>query len=148
MGSMPGHTEYRLSNFSVPLFLAQQLAVPGLSLLFAGIVSAFLQSHSSILNVIADYLTFCLYGFYVGYTWQRHMPGVRCSGGRWIWIAPACLLMWGFLSELTIEPTRLIASVFTGDGPEAGYIMLFVTLPTVACCAYSLGVIARSRRDS
>jgi hypothetical protein len=148
MGSTPGHSEYRLSRFSVPLFLAQQIAVPGLSLLFAGIISAFFQSHSSILNILTDYISFSLYGLYLGYTWQRHMPNVRLSGGPWIWVAPACLLIWGLWSELRVDADRLISEAFIGNNPEKGYIMLFITLPTVACCAYSLGVIVRSRRDS
>jgi hypothetical protein len=139
--------ELRPSGFSVPLFLLQQFLVPLLSLVIGVLVSALFEGNSPIQNALMRYLVFSAIGFWLGYKMQKTVPRARYSGGPWVWIAPVCLLIWGFFDTLRIEPDKMIAEVFIGNGPETGYILIFNTLPVVACCFYSLALIAASRRS-
>jgi hypothetical protein len=74
--------ELRPSGFSAPLFLLQQFAVPLLSLVIGGLVSAFFEGRS--LDTLVEYLSFSAVGFGLGYKMQKTIPRARYSGGPWV----------------------------------------------------------------
>jgi len=63
--------------------------------------------------------------------------------GRWVWIAPAGLLVWAILWEFSLGGFDVLTTTF-GHG-EAGYGQLFITAPLMACLCYSAVMALRMR---
>jgi hypothetical protein len=63
--------------------------------------------------------------------------------GQWVWIAPAALLLFVVLWEMSLGDFDVLTILF-GTG-EAGYGQGFITAPTMGCLCYS-AVMALGRR--
>src|SRR5271157_4359845 len=104
-------------KFPWALFAIQQIAVPFVSLLATGCLSALLASAipaskaaSDLAGVIA-YVSPGLFGFALG-ALARSLGTAFRQAGRWIWVAPASLFTVAFLATLLIDWRGAIPSFF------------------------------------
>jgi hypothetical protein len=148
--------EYELDSsrgFSMPLFWLQIFGAP-----FSGMVCGLIVTYVLLLlfsrfigpngEIVPGYLAYSLTGFLLGYFTQTLLPRALLSGGRWVWIAPVCILVWGVFNEPGEPPLKttleFLAPPAHSDGD--GLVWLFATLPAVAACFYSVGIIVAARR--
>ena len=136
-------------GFSAPIFVFQLIGAP-LGTLIAGVaLSAFVEGLLGVKNGnLIPYVCFALEGFLFGYTYQTSRPRAYQSGGRWIWIPPVCLLAWGVLDELFRRRGTAVLDFFDTSRPGPGVVLAvgLLTLPAIATCFYSIGVITARRR--
>lgn len=134
-------------SFSPGLFVTQLILAPLGGLLVGLITAAFLEE---LLNIrYSNTLTYLAYGgqgFLFGYLTQKFSLASIKSGGAWIWIAPASLLIWSIIYELG-RPNPEIAGLFLARraNPGGAMFLALVTMPTLASVFYSIGVVAASR---
>jgi hypothetical protein len=132
-----------LNRFSGLLFGLQLFAVPFLCLLFGILTYAFfeellqIRTPNGIAELVLGYLVFSAVGFLFGYTTQTAIPRVIWSGGRWVWIPPASILVWGIWLQLRRSDTM---AVFFDV-----LLLALLTGPTIASCLYSIGVVVANR---
>lgn len=131
------------------LFALQQTFVPVLSFLITYCSSSILAlgqhpgQKLGLEDLAAAYgfTAFCATAF--GYsTGRRWFPLVKY--GRYIYILPACVLAIGFLIDCRGGLASAVMTYFFVDAGnrdrESGLGLVLITLPTVACCGYSLGI--------
>ena len=94
---------------------------------------------------VTGYVTSILVGFLAGYAVQIRVPRSVTSGGTWVWVLPVSLVALGSIYDLLELPTEL-PKLFYGMTHVWGVFFAFVTLPAVACCFYSLGIVVADRR--
>lgn len=134
-------------GFSPSLFVVQVVVAPLAGLIMGGVTYLLIEELFRVkFNTLLGYVVFSVQGFIVGYKLQAALPRAIESGGRWVWILPSLVLMWGLTVELARGPNSQVADFFalppSGTG---GLLMLLFTLPLVASCFYSVGVVAASR---
>lgn len=141
--------EVRQTGFSVPLCILQLFGAP-----FAGMALGFLATliwtdFLGIRGTSADLFAYVAYGaegWLMGYSVQTVMPRATQSGGRWVWIIPICFFTWGLIDEPNRGLDTTLDMFITRPGrPASPFLMALITLPMVASCFYSLGIIAASR---
>lgn len=85
-------------------------------------------------------------GFIAGYILQRLFPRLVLSGGRWVWTLPLLVLGLAVVKDLRLGLFADIRDIFApGLRPEAGWVFILVTMPTLSSLLYSVGVLAASR---
>lgn len=133
-----GGFEYRLSDFSPGLLLAQAFLVP-LLLFIGGGMAASAAIHATGLS-ISGYGTTALLGFALGYKAQRADERMAGSFGQWIWILPLAVEVWGMTSDGSAGHS--LAVYFENvTGPGLTGSELFIgTFPLVSCCFYAAGI--------
>lgn len=138
----------RTSGLSGVLFALQLCLAPPFSIpfgLLTGIVVDRLLglTHSNLVN----YGSFGLVGFCLGYAVQTGLPRAYISGGRWVWVWPMCLLALSVVDEL--KESHNVFEIFADrpGNPGGAMVQAFLTLPAVASCLYSLGIIVANRRS-
>ena len=136
--------------FSIPLFLLQLILVPPTVLLFGGftwgigfefgLLATGSNGPSAVANAIG--YTLCgLTGYGIGRLVKHWLPRLARSGGKFVWVLPALVLIFALLNELRMGSSR-IGSYFIarpGMGGE-GWGIIVVTIPAVGCCFYSLAI--------
>ena len=82
-------------------------------------------------------------GFILGYVVQSRIPAAIRYGGRWVWAAPTLLLTFAGIDDFVQFSWKEAVLLFLpGAEGEAAWSLIVVTLPTLACCFYSLGMVA------
>ena len=141
-------TAAEVKQFSGLLFGIQLLVVPLSCLIFALLITVFfgrllgMRTSGGIAEQVTGYLVFSVVGFTFGYVTQTAIPRVFFSGGRWIWIPPVSFLVWGIFIELKRNPSNTVAVVFDVGTSVAAVLC---TLPAIASCLYSFGVVVANR---
>ncbi len=152
----------RPPGFSPGVFVAQVFAVPFLSLivglLIAAPVTTFVsqlfigEGKESLPGEIAAYGAYAAVGAALGHMGRNISSRAVVSGGRWIWVPPAGLLVLGLIDELRRSGPRAIADFFAPSldesSGERGIVFVLLTMPAVACACYSCSMVLahRSRR--
>ena len=132
----------------VPLLVFQLLAAP-LGNAISGFTIA-LAAQAVVTGPTAGdvigYPIYCSVGFGLGYAVQSRLPrSIKC-GGTWVWIIPSLVLAWAFIDTPARFSWREAALLFwPGSEGEAAWGLIFLTLPTLACFFYSLGVLVANR---
>jgi hypothetical protein len=98
-------------------------------------------------DLVLDYVVFILVGFALGYFIQTAFPRARYSGGLWVWVAPCCILALGILDQ-SRAPGTVIGTYFVFTPGDEGLGVALITLPAVASCCYSVGLVVASRSAS
>jgi hypothetical protein len=138
----------RPSEFSVLLFYVQVFIGPlliGICTFVAVLLAqVFLQGWVN--DDVTAYGASILEGFSLGYLVRSQSPRAMRSGGAWIWALPACLLISGCIYDMLVLPGEL-PKLFYGSNRVWGIFFGTVTLPTIACCFYTVGMVVESRRS-
>jgi hypothetical protein len=136
-------------RFSVGPLILQLFAVPSATLILGFIITLLIEGADAkpALETLSGYFAFSVEGFALGYAVQRAFPRAIACGGPWVWIAPASLLVLGRISDTAKSHASEIPLYFrlTSEG-ETGWGFMLLTLPAIACCFYSIGVVAAHRR--
>jgi hypothetical protein len=145
-------------DFSWILFAVQQFAVPLLSLAATGLLAAAFVDVTPgstpawrVAGVIAGFVTYIspgLFGFMFGVLAKSLGSAVK-QAGRWIWVIPVSTFAVAFLAALLSNPRKALPEFFgvRGGENEEGLAAIFITLPTLACCSYAVGISLRSKRS-
>jgi hypothetical protein len=85
--------------------------------------------------------------FAIGRAACRRFPAYA-GAGRWIWVLPFSFCLWGFFGDWARQSLRETLAEFFWPGPngEAGWVVVFATIPTACCCLYSTGIAFSMRR--
>jgi hypothetical protein len=136
------------SEFSVLLFVGQVFIGPLLIVIcmFVAVPLAQAFLHGWINDDVTAYGASILEGFSLGYLVRSQSPRAMRSGGAWIWAMPACLLFSGCIYDMLVFPGEL-PELFYGSNRVWGIFFGTVTLPTIACCFYTVGMVVESRRS-
>jgi hypothetical protein len=133
-----------LQLFAIPLFCAW--STPLFDMLAPGG-----SSPRTLAQDLTGYAFFAGVGLVYGIVMQIVFPAAAQSGGRWVWVFPAALLIWGLVSDWRAHRPYLFAGWFAqsfnragGDAGEGWSWML--TLWTVSCIFYSASVALVARR--
>jgi hypothetical protein len=140
--------EIRANGFSAGLFVVQLVLAPLGGLIFGLILWIVLEELLRTRDGnILGYFGYSVQGFLLGYKMQTSFPRSIQSWGPWIWIPPVGLLLCCFGSELARHSKSAIVDCFwPGLGNPGGvYLIVLVTLPAIASCFYSAGIVAASR---
>lgn len=135
------------------LVLVQVVAVPLCSLVFgwlALLAVEFLvgQFWKTFRDDGIAYVVYGALGFLAGYTLQRLFPRLVSSGARWAWTLPLLVLGWAVVEDLRLGLLGEIRDIFApGLRPEAGWVFILVTMPTIGSLFYSIGVFIAGRRQ-
>jgi hypothetical protein len=141
--------EADVRRFSMPLFWMQILGVPfglmicglSVSLVVATYIPGLKMLGSAVHgDIIIGYPCYAATGFIIGYLVGKSAAQAYFSGGRWVWIAPMCLLLWALVDEPEAL-SRSIEEAFLGQDTAGAVVMTMVTLPVVASCFYSIGLV-------
>jgi hypothetical protein len=127
-------------------FLLQQLFVPLASLLVVAIVPGvpwkFVQAGVSgqLIEVARCMMVSAVAGLVLGSIVRRVFPKV--SGGRWISVLPAILMVWGLVSDtFTFSFTTALAELFfPGPDGEGWWAFTLLTCPTISTLSYSAAI--------
>lgn len=130
---------------SIPLLILQVFAVAPVNLMLGFLVLWALQAvvarDSS--ETLLGYALFSVQGFGLGYAFQSFVPRAIRGGAGWTWMAPAALLTWITAFDAGAHGWNYVTPYFWPGREDADGLMLFLlTLPTVASCFYSFGVLA------
>lgn len=148
--------EYEINqgpSWLVSFFAQQFLAAIGPMAVLIAFAKTF-QVHS-FENAFSYFIAACA-GFVLGSGVARVAPR-WVPTGKWIWIAPICILIAAFVDELFINskppygsrPFRATVTEFFDPNTVAGYVvMFFTTLPTWSCVCYAIGVSGRIRPNA
>jgi hypothetical protein len=143
------------AKFSISRFLFQVIVVPPMMILLGGFTwgigfeFGMLATGAKGLSAAANALgyTLCgLTGFGLGRLVKHWLPRVTQSGGSIVGVAPTLTLIFALLNEFRRGNYR-IDSYFiarTGMGVE-GWAIIFLTIPAVGCCFYSLAAALPTR---
>jgi len=83
--------------------------------------------------------------FVMGWIAQRRWPWLF-RAGRFVWILPVSMFIYGFLLSVYREPVVMVISeYFLPSAGDEGVIKLFETMPTASSCGYVLGLIVAHR---
>jgi len=129
------------------LFLggALQLALAYLGpLILTVVLSGLFSAPDDTVWQVIDYLIFGVFGIGAAVLISCLISKATDSG-RWIWMMPVLLLIFGLLWDMRLGAPDSAQIIFFGTG-EGGWIKLFVTLPAWSCCLYSLTMSWRRRR--
>jgi hypothetical protein len=141
-------------DFPWGLFALQQVAVPLLSMLatgaFAVLLGAVVPPGSQFAGDAAGVFAYVcpgVFGLVFGMLARSLGSAFRQAGGR-IWLAPLSFFSVTFLIDLLSFGRQAVPEFFgiRGGSAEEGIVAVLVTLPTAACCFYSVGI--RWRRKS
>jgi hypothetical protein len=138
-------------TFSPALFLAQIVLAPLGGLIVGLIGTIILEAVFKTRNSnVAAYISYSVAGLQLGRKMQQLFPRAVHSGGYWAWIAPAIVLILGIIVEAKRGAEAQIHDIFAiPDRPGAdGIGLLLITLPVVASCFYSVGVISATPRGT
>jgi len=141
-------TEVRSSRFSPIFFILQLFLAPLGSLICGLVIAGLLENLFGVRNNnFVSYSSFVLEGFILGYATQTAYPRAQQSGGLWVWIPPVCMAIYAVIEQFERNPGKLIGNYFlfrSGSGIE-GMGIVFVTLPAISSCFYSVGILIASR---
>ena len=136
-------------GFSPPLFVTQLLLAPLGGLILGGLTYTILSELFRVKDSnLIGYLVFSAQGFLLGFRFQTAFPRAIESGGRWVWVAPACNLLIWILYELGRGPVSHVGDFFSfpqARGNEGGIEMILITWPAISSCFYSVGIHAAGR---
>ncbi|HTA45377.1 MAG TPA: hypothetical protein VK789_23175 [Bryobacteraceae bacterium] len=95
----------------------------------------------------APWLCYPLLGFVQGCATQAVFRQAYRSGGTVTWMIPGTPLLALIVGELFNTPSTVIADFLKWNpySLSEGSGAAFLTMPTIACCFYSLGIIAVRR---
>jgi hypothetical protein len=130
-------------RFSIPLFIFQMIAAPAGGFLF-GLIAVELcdQVSGTRDDQFVPCLCYMLVGFVQGYLTQAIFRRSDRSGGRFVWIPPVCLLAVLILGDRRGLGTAIgEALTWNPDSFDKGAGSMFVTMPALASCFYSIGTI-------
>jgi hypothetical protein len=134
--------------FSNLLFVFQLIAAPAGGFIFGLIASELLDQVSGTRNnQLAGWLCYAFVGFAQGFLTQSVFPRSECSGGRFIWVLPVCVLAVSVFAEYRhgLETVFREFLVLNPYSFAQGFVSGFVTMPAFASCLYSLGILAAHR---
>jgi len=143
------------SELSIALFVVQILGVPVEIFVTGFIAMAVLpdqlgkglgRTQRGIIEDVVGYLFFAFQGLIFGYSVQNGAPRSIRSGGKWVWVLPICCVVYGCLDALLVQPSDLPVMFWPGSKGWEGIWFLFITLPALGCCFYSLGVVLAAMR--
>ncbi len=116
--------------------------------LVVGFIAVLIAEHIVANRVPEDlvgYIVFTASGFILGFAIQTVVPWVIEYGGRWAWAPPVALTVLAVLWDLAdFGRSEVILDFWPGSEGEAAW-GLFLILPTLACCFYSLGIVIAYR---
>jgi hypothetical protein len=145
------------SSWVVP-FVAQQLLAGLGPLLLLGVVAKFFGNYqqAGAQDVGVIYVIIAAVSFSLGYGVARAVPRSVVTG-RWIWVAPVCLLLAALADELWMNARvpygqhafrRTMAELFC-PSTVSGYVeMTLFTIPAWSCLCYVLGVMTTKRKNA
>ena len=138
------------------LFVLQQMLIPMGSLLVSYMSSSLLAvieqpGHAfGFEDAVGYYVVIALAAFICGYL-LRDRNHALTETGRMVYVLPLCVFILGLVMDSRGGLSHTLRAYFivdSNDGDtESGIGLAVVTLPTLACCAYSFG-IRRVRRES
>lgn len=134
-------------SFSPVLFIFQIVAVPAGALVL-GLIAG--EAIDAVFgrggHQLAIWLCYAVAGFTQGYLTQAVFPRSDRSGGRFVWVAPVCILVLCFLDEYR-SPQTDFADFFKWNPYSflKGFTSVVFTLPAFASCIYPLGIVAAKR---
>jgi hypothetical protein len=134
-------------RLSVLLFVLQFLAAPLVNAIL-GFIAWYWLSQALIRlssEYITGYLAYSIEGFLLGYAVQFLLPRAIEYGGRWIWIPPVSFLTWACIDALVRFGPRDAWDLFWPSEGEAAWGLMFLTLPALSCCFFSIGVVTAHR---
>jgi len=136
-------------SFSPVLFIFQILAAPAGSLV-SGLIAG--EAVDAVFgrggHQLAVWLCYAIVGFGQGYLTQAIFPRSDQSGGRFVWVAPVCILIACFLSEYPRTPQTVFSDFLTWNpysSSAEGFAPVVFTMPAFASCIYPLGIVAAKR---
>ncbi len=138
-------SENRFSNL---LFVFQLVAAPAGGIIFGLIAAELVDQVSGTRNhQLAGWLCYAFVGFAQGFLTQSVFPRAECSGGRFVWVPPVCVLAVSIFAEYRrgLEAVFREFLVLNPYSFAQGFVSGFVTMPAFASCLYSLGILAAHR---
>jgi hypothetical protein len=143
------------AKFSISRFLFQVIFVPPTMLLFGGftwgigfefgMLATGAKGTSAAANTLG-YVLCGLTGFGLGRLVKHWQPRVAQSGGAIVGVAPALVLILALLNQFRMGNYRIDSYFIArpGMGGE-GWGIIFLTIPAVGCCLYSLATALPKR---